>query len=262
MGVSKSGYYKWSRNRNNNSVKKSEILNRIREIYLLSGRTYGSPRVHAALKIEGFKCSRWLVEKLMRENKLFSRIKRKFRKSRGTNDVNHGSPNLLNRDFNPQSPNKIWASDVTFLWTKEGWIYLSVTLDLYSRAVVGWHMKERLDTDLTIQSLQIGLNNRNVEAGMIHHSDQGKEYKSHEFRKELSKANLIQSMSRKGNCWDNAVVESFFHTLKSEMEGVFTTREEAKTWCFNWIEVYYNRQRLHSTLGYKPPLMYEKQMVA
>lgn len=241
--------------------KHSEILNQIRIIYLKSGRTYGSPRVHAALRLSGYKCSLWLVEKLMREYNLRSRLKKKFKKSYSV-DIHCEIPNILKRKFNPDKPNKIWASDVTFIWTKEGWLHLCVTLDLFSRLVVGWQMADKVDTQLTLQSLQMAIFNRKINKKLIHHSDQGKEFAAREYRRELSNLGITQSMSRRGNCWDNAAVESFFHTLKSEMEGVFSTREEARAWCFYWIEVYYNRQRLHSTLGYLPPVLYEKRMVA
>lgn len=243
-------------------MKDAELIEKIKVIHHQSHKTYGSPRIHAALKQQGITCGKHRVERLMRQNGLASKIKRKYIKTTDSTTTRNAPSNLLRRDFKPTMPNRVWASDVTYVWTKEGWIYLSVTLDLFSRAVIGWQMKDRLDSKLCIDSLTMGATNRCVTRGLIHHSDQGKEYASREFRAKLTELKIVQSMSRKGDCWDNAPVESFFHSLKSEMEGVFNTKKEAMTWCFEWIEIFYNRQRLHSSLGYLPPLVYERRLVS
>lgn len=180
-------------------------------------------------------------------------------------DSKHTAPiaeDKVKRNFDISSPNRVWASDVTYLWTKEGWLYLAVTLDLFSRRVVGWSMGDRLTAKLAVDALETALNYREIGKNLIHHSDRGKEYASSEFREVLAKNNVQQSMSRKANCWDNAVLESFFHTLKTEMAVVFPTRVEAKAAVFEWIEVFYNRRRLHSTLGYVSPAVYEEKLVA
>lgn len=230
-----------------------------RSIFVQSKETYGSPRIHAALNRAGNSCSRGRIERLMKCNNLAARRKRRYRV---TTQSEHGyqvAPNLLQRNFKPNAANRVWASDVTYLWTKEGWLYLAVTLDLFSRQVIGWSMGTRLDANLAIKSLEMALAGRRPTSALIHHSDRGKEYSCRRFRELLNYREIKQSMSRKGDCWDNAVVESFFKSLKSELGRVFQTREKARTSVFEWIEVFYNRQRLHSALGYLAPTEYEVQ---
>jgi transposase InsO family protein len=198
----------------------------------------------------------------MRRNGIRCRFTRRFI---ATTDSRHNekiASNLLQRNFTTFAPNKVWVSDVTYIWTKKGWLYLSVTIDLYSRRVVGWSMSERLDSALVVNSLQSALSLRGNPKGLIHHSDQGKEYASIGFRAHLNAGQITQSMSRKGDCWDNAVAESFFKTIKTELipKNGFATRNEARGKVFEWIEVNYNRQRLHSTLGYQSPTMYESKI--
>ena len=259
LGVSSSGFYKWLQNSSSSQRdRNSNLLCEIRSIHEESRFTYGSPRIYAALQRRGIPCSLGLVERLMKENGIFSRRKKKFKVT--TNSA-HGyqiADNLLNRNFNICSPNKTWASDVTYLWTSEGWLYLGVTIDLYSRRVIGWSMSKRLDAKLVSDSLRMALERRGRPKGLIHHSDRGKEYACRYFRAILEKEKITQSMSRKGDCWDNAVVESFFKTLKTEIgTKTFRTRAMAKEAVFDWIEVFYNRQRMHSTLEYLSPAEYE-----
>lgn len=197
----------------------------------------------------------------MRTNKIASRIKRNPKYPRVTGEQVQHTPDLVRRNFRPEKPNEIWASDVTYIWTREGWVYLAVTIDLYSRGVIGWQMKDKFDANLVLSSLNMAIMSRE-RTPKVHHSDQGREFSSKEFKQGLATAGILQSMSRRANCWDNAAVESFFHSLKSEFKGSFNTREDAMKWCFYWIEVYYNRARLHSTLGYKTPFEYERQAAA
>ena len=259
LGVSPSGYYKWLKAKPGRRVFRNEaLLKAIKRIHSENRCAYGSPRIHAVLKQQGIRCSRGLVERLMSENGIFARKRKRFRI---TTNSNHGykiADNLVQRNFSVPSPNKVWASDVTYLWTKEGWLYLGVTLDLYSRKVIGWSMSKRLDAKLSEDTLRMALTNRGVHAGLIHHSDRGKEFACQRFRENLKTHNIIPSMSRKADCWDNAVVESFFKTLKAELGNKkFETRQEAENSVFEWVEVFYNRQRIHSTLGYLSPTVYE-----
>jgi len=261
LEISASGFYRWvkappSRRESDNQA----LIRKIEQIHDSSRKTYGSPRIHAQLAALGWKCGRGRVERLMRRFDIRSKLKRRFRK---TTDSEHGeriSPNLVERKFNIDIPNHVWASDVTYLWTNEGWLYLAVTIDLFSRKVVGWSMSDSLTTGLVLNALEAAVKNRVVTGQLIHHSDRGKEYASYAFRERLAKLGILQSMSRKADCWDNAVVESFFHTLKAELPKTmrFKTRNEARQYVFEWIEVFYNRQRLHSTLGYVAPTMYEQ----
>jgi transposase InsO family protein len=197
----------------------------------------------------------------MRKAGIRSRLKRRFRVTTDSKHSERVAPNLLRRRFAVERPNEVWASDVTYLWTKSGWLYLAVTLDLCSRRVVGWSMAERLDKDLVLRCLEAAVQRRPDSRGLIHHSDRGKEYACALFREALMRHGMRQSMSRKADCWDNAVVESFFHTLKSELTEIpRLSRKEARAAVFEWLEVFYDRRRLHSTLGYVTPAMYEASL--
>ena len=263
LGVSPSGYYRWSAAPPSlREQENSRLIRKIEQIHEASRKTYGSPRVHAQLKAMGHSCGRGRVERLMRRFGIRPRIKRSYRR---TTDSKHGekiSPNLIERNFSAARPNEVWVSDVTYLWTLEGWFYLAVTLDLYSRRVVGWSMGERLTTELVLDCLNAALSTRQVSGELIHHSDRGKEYASWPFRDRLAEHGIHQSMSREADCWDNAVAESFFHSLKTEAGETFRTRDEARQKLFDWIEVFYNRQRLHSTIGYQAPAVYEQNNAA
>jgi len=265
LEVSPSGYYRWlSAPPSRRELENVSLIRAIEQIHDSSRKTYGSPRVHAQLNAMGKSCGRGRVERLMRRYGIRSKLKRRFRKTTDSVHSQRISPNLVQRNFAVKKPNKIWVSDVTYLWTNEGWLYLAVTLDLFSRRVVGWSMSERLTTALVLEALDSALNTRQVNDELIHHSDRGKEYASYEFRARIKRQGIRQSMSRRADCWDNAVAESFFHTLKGELaqRQSFPTRREARSKVFEWIEVFYNRQRLHSTLGYQAPAVYEKEHAA
>jgi transposase InsO family protein len=196
----------------------------------------------------------------MRSAGISVKARKRYRK---TTDSRHNetiAPDILRRRFNVKKPNKVWVSDVTYLWTREGWLYLAVTLDLCSRRVVGWSMSERLDAQLVVRALEMACGRRAIVKGLIHHSDRGKEYASSAFRAVLQRYGMLQSMSRKADCWDNAVAESFFRTLKRELSRTFKSKSEARSKVFEWLEVFYNRQRLHSTLGNMSPAMYEIEL--
>jgi transposase InsO family protein len=236
----------------------------IERIVLGSKRTYGSPRVHAVLKGMGMRCSKKTVAEIMKDNNLLAKTKRKFKVTTDSQHKHQVAPNLLNRDFSPAGLNQVWAGDITYIRTGEGWLYLAVVMDLYSRKIVGWKMSNRMSRDLVIGAMRMALTNRQPPRGLIFHSDRGSQYASADFKRVLWAAGVVQSMSGKGACWDNAVVESFFKTLKTEYVYYtsFKTRSAAESKIFSWIEITYNRARLHSTLGYKTPIDYEEGPMA
>ncbi len=261
FGVSKSGYYAWKKqNHQEKEEKELTLVRKIEEIHLGSRKSYGSPRVFKVLKGMGEPVGKKRVEKLMKKHGIRARTKRRFRV---TTDSKHNlpvAPNLLNRDFNPERPNTVWASDITYISTKEGWLFLAVIVDLFSRQVVGWSLDKMMTKELVNSALKQAYFRRKPGKGLVFHSDRGSQYCSKEFRKLLSQFGMLQSQSRKANCWDNAVVESFFHTLKTEAiyHENFKTRREAENMIFEWVEAFYNRKRLHSTLNYKSPVDFER----
>jgi putative transposase len=257
LGVSRSAFYKWKNE--DRSSKNLKVLRAIEDIHKASRKTYGSPRIFSQLKALDFKVSKSKVERLMKENGIRAKQKRKYK---ATTNSKHNYPvaeNILNRNFKPEAPNKVWAGDITYVWTTEGWLYLAVILDLFSRQVIGWSMSDRMTKELALDALRMAIAKRQPIPGLIHHTDRGSQYASGAYQKLLKAHGIICSMSRKGNCWDNAVSESFFHTLKTEMIFFenFETRQEAVSQIFEWIEVFYNRQRIHSTLGNKTPEQFE-----
>lgn len=260
LGISRSSYYAWRKRKPSQREHYMQILlGRIREIHKLSRKTYGSPRVHAELKRQGIACNQKTVARLMRLDGIQGQRKRR---RVTTTDSNHCFPiaaNLLNRDFHADQPNQKWVADITFIPTAEGWLYLAGVLDLFSRKVVGWEMSNRIDADLVERALRMALYQRQPGRGLIHHSDRGSQYASHQIRNLLA-ANQIQvSMSGKGNCYDNAVMESFFGTLKNEWvhHQRYQSRYQARLDIFKYIEGFYNTVRLHSTLGYMSPNEFE-----
>ena len=260
--VSRSGYYKWKNSKESSRKRENkELLDNILRIYSDNREVYGYPRIHKALIKEGFKYGRNRVARLMKENNIVARPHRKMRKKR-IYISSSVAENLVARQFKVNQPNRIWASDMTCFWSGSGSVYLAVVIDLYSRKVIGWAMHGRMTERLVIKALEMALINRRPQEYLIHHSDQGSQYQSHIFRSKLKKNNIEMSMSRKGNCYDNAVVESFFKTLKNELESKrFVNREEAKKKLFEYIEVFYNRRRLHSTLNYLSPTEFELNSV-
>jgi transposase InsO family protein len=263
LAVSKAGYYRWlGRPKSERQQENETLLVRIRHIHLKSRRTYGSPRVTHALKAEGYFCSENRVARLMRHDRLKAKAKRKFSRYVSSTVVRYpAAPNVVNRAFVAAAPNRLWVSDITFIRTRQGWLYLAAILDVFSRKIVGWACGPEANTALASQALQRALGKRNVGTGIIHHSDQGAQYANHQYQALLQNQGFTTSMSRKGNCYDNAVMESFFHTLK--MEHVYwqsyVTRQQAENSLFEFIELFYNAERLHSSLGYKSPADYEKK---
>jgi len=265
VNVSLSGYYAWcGRGPSMREIEDARLIDKIRGIYEASDGNYGVRRVHRQLLADGESCSRNRVARLMSRCGLKARRKRRFRV---TTDSKHNLPvadNLLDRQFFSAGPNQVWASDITYIWTLEGWLYLSAVIDLHSRMVVGWSMSERLDRGLVLDALSMAIGRRNPEPGLIHHSDRGIQYASNDYQKALAEQKMRCSMSRKGDCWDNAVVESFFSTLKTERvhRRLYRSREEARRDIFDYIEVFYNRVRIHSTLGHLSPAQFEYRALA
>ncbi len=260
LAVSAAGYYAWrSRPESSRSIQTRTLLSAIRVIHRESRETYGSPRIWNALAKQGHRVGEHRVARLMRHDGIRAKTVTKWRT---TTQSQHRFPvaaNTLDRAFTVEAPNRVWAGDLTYVWTLEGWLYLAVLLDLYSRRVVGWAMGQRLTGELAEQALIMALVNRTPTAGLVHHSDRGSQYAALSYQHRLAEYGLIPSMSRKGNCWDNACVESFFGTLKRELvhQRQYATRDEAKQDIFEYIEVFYNRQRQHSTLGYHAPVEFE-----
>ena len=260
LAVSPSGYYAWlTRSESRRTAENRRLLTEIRVIHAESRRTYGSPRVHATLQAQGQRVSPHRVARLMRAGGIRAKTVKKWQ---ATTDSAHPYPvvpNTLNRQFAVAAPNRVWAGDITYVWTAEGWLYLAVVLDLYSRRVIAWGMGSRLTQALATGALTMAIEHRRPAHGVVHHTDRGSQYAATRYRALLADHGLIASMSRRGNCWDNAVVESFFHTLKTELvfHRRYLTREEARQDIFEWIEVFYNRVRRHSTLGYCSPVEFE-----
>jgi putative transposase len=261
--ISPSGFY--AKRKNPISKRESEdkmLTEEIKQAHNGSRKTYGSPRIHACLVKKGIRIGRHRVSRLMRLANIRSKMKRKFRI---TTDSKHNLPvvpNILQRDFSPKSANQAWAQDITYIWTEEGWMYLAVVIDLFSRKVVGWSMQDNMRKGLVIDALAMAIKSRKPGLDLIAHSDRGSQYCSHLFQSMLKGHNMICSMSGKGECWDNAVAESFFHSLKTEhiYFNNFETRAEATQSIFEFIEVFYNRNRLHSTLGFCSPVEYEAEV--
>ena len=265
LKVSRSGYYAWTRRpESRRATRRKQLVGIIRQAHADSRLLYGSPRVHATLLGSGQRCCLNTVARLMQENGLRAKSRRTFRV---TTDSAHDLPvaeNLLARNFAATAPNQKWAADITYVSTREGWLYLAAVVDLHSRQLVGWAMMDRMTAALPLQALQMAIQHRQPPAGLIHHSDRGSQYASHAYRDVLNTHGFVASMSRKGDCYDNAVMESFFATLKKELihQRDFQTRTEATNAIFEYVEVYYNRQRKHSTLGFVSPADYELAAVS
>jgi putative transposase len=261
LDVSSSGYFAWrSRPASPHQWEDLVILAHIRSAFTLTNETYGSPRMTRELQDEGLKVGRRRTARLMRENGLKARQKRRFKR---TTDSHHGfpvAPNLLAQDFSATRPNQKWNADISYVWTSEGWLYLAVVLDLFARRVVGWAVSDRLHKELALEALRNALAIRRPDEGLTHHADRGSQYCSIEYQAELKKHGIRISMSGKGNCYDNSVVETFFKTLKSELvwRTVFQTRAEAKAAIGRYIDGFYNSVRRHSTLDYVSPVQFER----
>jgi len=261
LKVGRSGYYAWRRRSpSQRKMADKALLAQIRIYFEKSDETYGHERIHADLVDDGIRCGQNRVARLMRENGLFSKTKRCFKVT--TTDSNHKlpvAPNRLNQNFKVEKPDKIWLTDITYIKTEQGWLYLAAVLDLYSRKIIGWATSESMHRQLVINALQMAINVRKPSPGLLHHSDRGSQYASADYQALLTQAGMTSSMSRKGNCYDNAPMESFFGTLKTErvFHRYYTTRAEARSDIFEYIEIFYNRYRRHSALGYKSPVSYE-----
>ena len=267
LEVSRQGFYAWLGRKPCQRKLTDEVLRRtIHRTFADSGARYGAPRVQKALAAEGQSTSRKRVARLMRQEGLIARHPR--RRFICTTDSRHGfaiAPNLLNRDFAPDAPNRVWATDITYIRTMRGWFYLAVVLDLFSRKVVGWSMQPYMDRRLVLAALDMAIDARRPAPGtLMHHSDRGVQYACDEYRRALADAEIAPSMSRKANCWDNAPVESFFSTLKQELvyRTTFKDYDAARAALFQYIEGFYNRRRIHSSLGFLSPVEYERRTAA
>jgi transposase InsO family protein len=269
LEVSRAGYYAWQRRQGRaepgpRQRRREELVAGIRSVHEASRRTYGSPRVYQALKAREVTCCENTVARLMKERAIRSVVRRRFRVR--TTDASHAhpvAPNVLGRDFAAAAPDRKWAADITYVPTGEGWLYLGVVIDLCSRKVVGWSMGASLRAELCAEALDMALKRRRPAAGLVHHSDRGVQYACGLYRRLLEANGMVCSMSGRGDCYDNAVAESFFKTLKVELVyqqpggGRYATRAQARRSVFEYIEVFYNRERLHSSLGYQSPAAYE-----
>jgi transposase InsO family protein len=262
LGVSRAGFYAaQTRPVASRVAQDQQLALEIAAIHTDSRRCYGSPRVHAELRARGHCTSRKRVARLMRRAGLAARRRRAFRLTTQSRHARPIAPNRLGRQFTAPAPDRVWATDMTYLATVEGWLYLAVVVDLFSRRVVGWATSERLGEGLVLEALAMGLARRRPRPGVLHHSDRGMQYASTEYRALMARHGMERSMSRAGNCWDNAVVESFFATLKIELgrDAAWSSRVEARRALFAYIEPFYNGQRRHSTLGHLSPVAFERQ---
>nr|WP_240644710.1 IS3 family transposase [Paenibacillus paeoniae] len=264
LGVSKSGYYKWVQEQNNeNSYQKRRkaLLARIKWLFVDTHQRYGSPKITHLLRREGWKVSERLVGKIMGEHGLRSCVSKKFRVA--TTDSNHSdpiAPNVLNQNFKTTAPNKVWVTDITYIPCREGRLYLASVLDLFTRKIIGWKLADRMTTDVVLSALDDAYASEKPAKGLIHHSDRGSQYASGEYRARLKTYKMKASMSRKGNCYDNACIESFHSVLKKEFIycTTFRTKAQAQQGVFEYIELFYNRKRIHGSLGYLSPVRFEE----
>ena len=262
LEVSRAGFYAWqARAAAARTLQDQRLGVEIQAIHAESRQRYGSPRVHAELRDRGHRLGRKRVARLMRRHGLCARRRRRFRITTDSTHPLAVAPNVLARRFAVPAPDTAWVTDITYLWTQEGWLYLAVILDLFSRAVVGWAMSARITRHLTLQALTMALGRRRPPQGLLHHSDRGSQYASADYRRALAAHGIVCSMSRRGNCWDNAVAESFFATVKVELAHAahWATRAQAHGEVFEYLERFYNGQRRHSALGYLSPITFERQ---
>jgi putative transposase len=261
LGLARSAFYAWrQRCVSAREERDQQLTSQIHTIFIDSRRTYGSPRIHAELQEQGVRTARKRVARLMRQAQLRARPRHRRVRTTDSRHAEPVAPNLLARTFQAEAPNRVWVADITYLPTREGWLYLAVVLDLFARRVVGWSMQPTLERGLVLAALKHALQRRQPPPGLLHHSDRGSQYASAEYQALVAQAQMHGSMSRKGNCWDNAAMESFFATLKAELPiSVFDSHTAARSAVFDYIERFYNRQRLHSTLGYRSPVAYECQ---
>lgn len=261
LQVTRAGFYAWrARPPSARATEEQRLMVPLRTAFERARGTYGSPRVYRELRRAGHSVGRHRVARLMRKDGLRARRRRRFRIMTEGQASRRAAGNVLARDFSPPTADRAWAADITYVPTRQGWLYLAVVLDLFSRRVVGWSMSDRIDEQLAMEALEMALTMRQPAPGLLHHSDRGVQYSADGYQQLLRRWRVRCSMSRKGNCWDNAVVESFFSTLKNELVhgSDFDSRAQAKSALFEYIEVFYNRQRRHSTLDYVSPTEYER----
>lgn len=265
LEVSASGYYAWrGRPQSMRAQAGRSLLADIRRVHADNRAVYGSPRVHAALRGEDRRVGLNRVARLMRRHGIQGRYKRRRPRTTDSKHFLPLAPNLLARQFATTAPNRIWLADMTYISTDEGWLYLAAVLDMFSRRILGWAMSETMPQELTIAALQMAITNRRPLPGLVVHSDRGSQYAAHAYRNLLGQHGLLCSMSRKGDCWDNAPVESFFGSMKSELDDgrAYRTRQDARHAVSSFIETFYNRQRLHSAIGYCSPIQREQLVAA
>jgi putative transposase len=265
LGVSASGFYDWfERPQSKRGQANAQLLVRIRDSFAASDRTYGSPRILHDLQTAGETCSVNRVARLMQAAGIKARHKRRRVPGQLVSAVHSIAPNLLDRQFQASGPNQKWAADFTYVWTAEGWLFVAIVLDLYSRRVVGWSMQSSMTAQLVMDALLMAILRRGRPEAVLHHSDQGSQYTSEDFQRLLESHGIACSMSRRGNCWDNAAMESFFSTLKTERLGrrQYRTRNELRADVFDYIERFYNPKRRHSTIGYISPVQFENLQCA
>jgi putative transposase len=262
MAVARSGFYAWCHRPASRRAQQNQVLlAQIQDHHRNSDGSYGSPRIHRDLRGQGLQVGRHRVARLMRLHGIRGVCRRRAPYRQRTESPTVLAANVLQREFTATQPNQKWAGDITYVATREGWLYVAVLVDLYSRRIVGWAMAERVTTELTMTALTMALQQRRVEGDLLHHSDRGSQYAALLYQQQLTVQGIQCSMSRPGNCWDNAVVESFFASLKTELiyRRRFHTRQEAQSAIFTYVEGFYNRRRRHSTLGYLSPVEFEQQ---
>jgi transposase InsO family protein len=261
LGVSRSGYYKWlSRPESEQKKRRKKLVKRIHHLFLDSRRLYGSPKITQQLRAEGICVSQKTVARLMKAHGMISRTVKKYK---ATTHSNHYLPvheNVLNQRFSAEKPNQVWVADITYVPTQEGWLYVASIMDLFSRKIVGWYADSRMTKELVLTALDRAYKQQKPKNAVLHHSDRGSQYASHEYQKRLVQYRMQPSMSRKGNCFDNACIESFHSILKKELVYLsrFSTRKQAEQNIFEYIEFFYNRKRIHSSIGYVSPAKYER----
>ena len=260
LSVGSSSYYAWrNRPESARAQQDRDLLSEITGLHAETRQSYGSPRMHKALKDRGFSCGENRIARLMQRHEIKAKKTRSYKRATDSNHTLAVAENVLDRRFSPNHPDQVWGCDITYISTREGWLYLAVVIDLYSRRIVGWSMQPRLRRELVLDALKMALRGRRPGQGLLHHSDRGSQYASIDYQGLLDDWRIVCSMSRRGNCWDNAPVESFFASLKREWVPAqsYRTRAEAQSDIFDYLEIWYNRRRLHSSLGYVSPVQYE-----
>jgi len=264
MEVQRSGYYSYVKKLMRYGIDADlKLIIEVKALSRLSRHSYGSRRIAENLKTKGYKVGRYQARTLMHKAGVECKQRRRYRITTQSKHLLPIAENVLNRRFSVSMPNRVWVADITYLWTNEGWLYIAAVLDLYSRRIVGWAMANHMREELVNNALQMAFYRRRPGFGLIHHSDRGSQYASNQYQEKLKRMGIVVSMSRKGNCWDNAVMERFFGSLKSERTDKvrYLTRNDAVADVVDYIEMFYNSQRLHSTLGYRTPLQYEQNRV-